>query len=290
VNPPRVAVIIPTFNRWPHVRQAVDSVLTQTYPNAECVVVDDASTDGTSHFLCGEYRDRVRFLTKAVNGEKSAARNDGIRATKAAFVCFLDSDDLLTPDSVEARIELYLRDPTFDGVVYGPVVSEQNEVPKACPEGDVLAAYVRHRFVRNPGFLISLQNMLTHGMYREDLTHREDVELLIRLAATFPFKCCKVPVARIRRLDRSARFDYAKQVRQGDRVVRYLRNDPFVVERLGKRFADVEFHEAKELAGADYRLGDLPAFRRGYLQLWKRWPSRAALEGRFLRRFLGSFL
>jgi glycosyltransferase involved in cell wall biosynthesis len=292
---PRVAVVIPTFNRWPYVREAVNSVLAQTYPNVECVVVDDASTDRTSEFLCREYPDRIRLLTKAHNGEKSAARNDGIRSTQAAFVCLLDSDDLLTPEAVEARMRVFLDDPGFDGVAYGPVLNAQD--PETArpysgrwPEGDVLEAYIKERFVRNPGYLISVASMLRYGMYREDLTHREDVELFIRLASHLEFRCCQVPVARIRRVDSSARFDYGKYLQQGDRLVAYLRSDPYVLKRLGDGLADIEFSEAKGLARARYRTSDYRGFRRSYLGLCRRWPGRMLVEGRFLRRFLFSLV
>ena len=292
---PRVAVVIPTFNRWPYVREAVNSVLAQTYTHVECVVVDDASTDRTSVFLSSEYRDRIRLLTKTKNGEKSAARNDGIKATQAAFVCVLDSDDLLTPESVEVRLRVFLDDRDFDGVAYGPVVGEEDwgEPPRRSgnsPEGDVLEAYVKDHFVRNPGYLISTANMLRYGMYREDLTHREDVELLVRLAARLEFRCCHAPVARIRRVDRSARFDYGKYLQQGDRLVAYLRSDPYVLTRLGDRLADIEFSEAKGLARAQYRTSDYRGFRRSYLDLCRSWPGRMLAEGRFLRRFLFSLL
>ncbi len=292
---PQVAVIIPTFNRWPCVREAVNSVLTQTYPNVECVVVDDASTDRTSEFLSREYRGHIRLITKARNGEKSGARNDGIRATQAVFVCMLDSDDLMTPVSVEARMRIFFDDPRFDGVAYGPVLDERDsDTPPRpsdnLPEGDVLAAYVKSHFVRNPGYLISTDNMLRYGMYREDLTHREDVELFIRLASRLDFKCCQVPVARIRRIDRSARFDYTKYLQQGDRLVGHLRTDPLVMRRLGERMADIEFSEAKGLARAQYRTNDYKGFRRSYLHLCHRWPGRMLAEARFLRRFLSSLV
>ena len=293
MNLPQVAVVIPTFNRWPHVREAVDSVLAQTYPNVECVVVDDASTDGTSESLSREFGDRIRLLTKPENGEKSAARNDGIRATRAAYICVLDSDDLMTPVSVEARMRVFCADPAFDGVVYGPLLTEHDPETRIrsrqWPEGDVLEAYVKQPFVRNPGYLISTPNMLRYGMYREDLTHREDVELLIRLASRLEFRCCRVAVARVRRIDRSARHEYRKYLDQGDRLVRYLRSDPHVMRRLGKRIRDIEFSEAKELARARYRTGDFEGFRRAYLELWRDQPERMWHEPRFLRRFLFSF-
>jgi glycosyltransferase involved in cell wall biosynthesis len=292
---PEVAVVIPTFNRRPLVCEAVNSVLAQTYPEVECVVVDDGSTDRTGEFLAREYRDRIRLLTRTKNGEKSAARNDGIRSTQAAFVCMLDSDDLLTPESVEARMRMFFDDPGFDGVVYGPVLRDPDRVQARpdsghWPEGDVLEAYLKNNFIHNQAFLLSTANMLRYGMYREDMTHREDVELLIRLACRLQFRCCEVPVARLRHVDRSSRCDFRKYLQQGDRLVGHLRSDPHVAKRLGSRIVDIEFSEARELARAWYRTGDYQNFRRSYLHLCWLWPERMLTEGRFLRRFLVSLV
>jgi len=101
---PKITVIIPTYNRWPYVCQAIDSVLKQSYLNAECLVVDDASTDGSYEKLRNKYGERIVLLRNEENKERSYSRNRGVIECNADFICFLDSDDILTQNSIEQRL------------------------------------------------------------------------------------------------------------------------------------------------------------------------------------------
>jgi glycosyltransferase involved in cell wall biosynthesis len=294
---PKVAIVIPTFNRWPHVGVAIDSVLAQSYPRTECVVVDDASTDGTAWEVQRVYGRRVRLIVQPENREKSAARNTGIRATDAQYVCMLDSDDVLTPNSVEARTRLFLEDPSFSGVAYGLSdwgKSRPNLTPEAFAnhdlQGDILHRYVEQPFVYNNDYLLSRENMLKFGMYREDMTNREDVELLIRLAAHLEFRFCGSYVARVRRVDGSAQSNHARYIRQGPRMITHLREDEFVAKRLGDRLEQLERRELVELARAHYKARQFRPFRSLFYHILKRWPWHAVGNPRMVRRFLVSLL
>jgi glycosyltransferase involved in cell wall biosynthesis len=294
---PKVAVVIPTFNRWPHVGEAIDSVLGQAYPRVECVVVDDASTDGTAAEVRRVYGGRVCLIVQPENREKSAARNTGIRATDAQYVCMLDSDDVLTENSVEDRLRLFLQDPGFSGVAYG--LSDRGKrrlnlgweaLSAKAPQGDVLHRLVAQPFVLNNDFLLSRENMLRFGMYKEDLTNREDVELLIRLAARLEFRFCGSYVARVRRVDASAQFDHGKYLRQGARMIAHLRADEFVAGRLGERLDWLERQELVELARAHYKARQFRPFRSLYYRILRRWPWHAVSNRRMMRRFVLSLL
>ena len=92
-----VSVIIPTFDRRQALREAVDSVLSQSHPEVEVIVVDDGSTDGTGEFMASAFDDpRVRYRYQA-NAGVSAARNAGLDLATGAYIAFLDSDDTWEP-------------------------------------------------------------------------------------------------------------------------------------------------------------------------------------------------
>ena len=290
---PKVAVIIPTFNRWPHLRVAIDSVLAQTYSRVECVVIDDASTDGTADEVRRIYGDRVRLIVNPENREKSPTRNIAIRATDAEYVCMLDSDDALTENSVEDRISLFLEDPDFSGVAYGLADQGKKRLnPKVEVftkkefQGDVLHRYVEHPFILNNDFLLSRENMLKFGMYQEDMTNRTDFELLIRLTAHLEFRFCGSYVSRVRRVDVSAQLDHCKYLRQGMRAIAHLREDPFVAERLGDRLDWLERQELVGLARAHYKARQFRPFRTLFYRIFRQWPWYALSNRRMVRRFL----
>ncbi|MGQ9509114.1 MAG: glycosyltransferase family 2 protein [Thermodesulfobacteriota bacterium] len=90
---PKVSVIIPTYNRFSMVKEAIDSVLAQDFEDFELIVVDDGSTDGTFEALRG-YGEKIKLLQHAQNRGVSAARNTGILRSKGKYIAFLDSDDL----------------------------------------------------------------------------------------------------------------------------------------------------------------------------------------------------
>jgi glycosyltransferase involved in cell wall biosynthesis len=90
---PKISVIIPTYNRLPMLKEAVDSVLAQDFEDFELIVVDDGSTDGTYEAI-KEYGGRVKVLQNPQNRGVSAARNKGILHAKGKYLAFLDSDDL----------------------------------------------------------------------------------------------------------------------------------------------------------------------------------------------------
>jgi glycosyltransferase involved in cell wall biosynthesis len=102
-----VSTIIPTYNRANLITEALDSVLAQTFPNVEVIVVDDGSTDATSEVLA-RYGGRIRVIYQR-NAGPAAARNRGIAAANGEFIAFLDSDDLWLPEKLERQVNLLER-------------------------------------------------------------------------------------------------------------------------------------------------------------------------------------
>lgn len=100
-----VSVIVPVYNTEKYVREALNSVIAQTYSNLEILVIDDGSTDG-SGAICDEFqrRDpRVRVVHQENRG-LSGARNTGLRLMRGEFVAFLDSDDRYYSKMIETMI------------------------------------------------------------------------------------------------------------------------------------------------------------------------------------------
>lgn len=100
-----VSVIVPIYNTEPYLRKCVDSILTQTYCDIECILVDDGSPDNSGK-ICDEYAQndsRVRVIHK-INGGLSDARNAGIDVATGEYLMFVDSDDYIMPETVEKLV------------------------------------------------------------------------------------------------------------------------------------------------------------------------------------------
>jgi glycosyltransferase involved in cell wall biosynthesis len=102
---PLVTVVIPTWNRLPLLREAVASVIAQTYPAWELVIVDDGSTDGTAAWVRSLGDPRVRLLEVPRLAHVGRLRNLGARAGRGALVSFLDSDDEWVPGKLWTQVE-----------------------------------------------------------------------------------------------------------------------------------------------------------------------------------------
>ncbi len=103
----KLSVIIPTFNCGKHLPVAVESLLRQTYQDFEIVIVDDGSKDDTREVVDGFLKmapGKIKYIYQENKGEASA-RNRGISEASGDYVCFLDSDDYYTDDSIELRLK-----------------------------------------------------------------------------------------------------------------------------------------------------------------------------------------
>jgi glycosyltransferase involved in cell wall biosynthesis len=110
------SVVIPTFNRAGHLRQALDSVFAQTFGDYEVIVVDDGSTDDTEK-VANHYGNRIQLFRQSNQGP-GAARNLGIQEARGEFVAFLDSDDIWFPWTLK-NLEQVVARPSRPGFIAG---------------------------------------------------------------------------------------------------------------------------------------------------------------------------
>lgn len=141
MNTPLVTVVIPTFNSADFLPATLDSVLAQTYPAIEVIVVDDGSTDNTATVL-GPYMDDIRYVKQENWGGPSQPRNAGVARARGALVAFFDSDDLMMADKIEISVRAFSENPRL-GLVFSNFqgISEQGQVLNE----DFLAVYTGFR-------------------------------------------------------------------------------------------------------------------------------------------------
>lgn len=121
---PRVSIVIPLYNKAESVRAAVDSVLRQSFPDFELIVVDDGSTDSSAFVVAGIADRRLRLLGQA-NAGPGAARNRGLGEALGEYVAFLDADDEWEPTLLELAVAALDRQPECGAWVSGHAVGPE---------------------------------------------------------------------------------------------------------------------------------------------------------------------
>ena len=122
---PKVSIIIPTHNRGDYIGDALQSIIAQTLPDWEAIVVDDGSTDDTEVIVKSYTNSRIRYIYQENKGV-AAARNAGLKTTWGSYIAFLDSDDLFLPNKLELQVNFLEAQPDL-GLVAGGFIGIDRE-------------------------------------------------------------------------------------------------------------------------------------------------------------------
>ena len=175
----KVSIIVPIYNSAKSLTRCIDSVLLQTEPDWELILVDDGSKDGSSE-LCRKYASadqRISYFYKE-NGGVSSARNRGLDLAKGDFVLFIDSDDYIEPNTLERTLGK-MSEGNFDCVVWGFNQNGHIWAPKE--ERDFLDINdFKRDFVKYLNNLLCspcnklFKRALIKEKFNENITHAED--------------------------------------------------------------------------------------------------------------------
>jgi glycosyltransferase involved in cell wall biosynthesis len=170
---PLVSVICLCYNHERFIAEALDSVLAQTYPNLEIIVVDDCSTDYSVEVIEEYLRKypQLTFISTGSNQGNTRAFNMGWRASKGALIIDFATDDVLLPDRVEKQVQAFLELDESYGVVYSDAEyiddntnhigfhcarNKQGEVISFAPSGDIFQHLLGCYFVCPPTMMMKL--------------------------------------------------------------------------------------------------------------------------------------
>jgi glycosyltransferase involved in cell wall biosynthesis len=154
-NFPLISVVIPVYNREGYLSEAIESVLGQTYPAIELIVVDDGSSDRTAE-IAQSYPLTYHFQPNSGIG---SARNAGIALAKGEFFAFLDSDDIWVTDKLAKQMAVFESDPNLEAVFgyaqqfYSPEVNEEFRKRILCPEQPIAAHIATAMLIKRSSFM-----------------------------------------------------------------------------------------------------------------------------------------
>lgn len=184
---PTVSVIIPTRDRSKLLRQAIESVLTQTYSDYEIIVVDDGSSENIAA-VAGSYDNRVRY-ERLPSGGVSKARNHGIRCAKGRYVAFLDSDDLFAPDKLQRQVAWLERHPEI-GMTYSGYRSVNEALEPIAEHQAVVYSDSKSMLttctIATPTVMVRHEVFEQVGYFDESMHLAEDIDLWTRIFRLYP--------------------------------------------------------------------------------------------------------
>lgn len=204
-----ISVIVPSYNRKSTIKRCINSILIQTYPIFEIIIVDDGSDDGTLEFIEKEYKSdkRIQIIKQDHKGAQ-VARNAGIRAAQGEYIAFLDSDDEWLPDKLILQVQELRKNP--NAVICGDGIIQQDwldSIPKVYDvkehknnrigvkklfklhgkSGYVYKEILNNSFCLFQALLTSKRHLMDIGMLDENVPTFQEWDTAIRLAERYEF-------------------------------------------------------------------------------------------------------
>jgi len=228
---PIVSAILPTYNRGRLLRDAVESVVRQTFVDWELLIVDDGSTDGSTSFVSELGDRRIRVSNIAHSGSPARARNAAVGMASGEWIAFLDSDDVWLPQKLELQIGALREQPacgwscTGFGFIdeAGAPVQQRAGRPYQPVSGwvlDELLGGVAGLSVTIVTVAVRRSLLVDVGEFDDALVPREDTDLILRLARRSPMLALRDPLTLIREHTgrTTARMSTADLFEQGARL------------------------------------------------------------------------
>jgi glycosyltransferase involved in cell wall biosynthesis len=255
-----VSVVIPVFNAAKWIKETIDSILTQTYPVLEILIVDDGSTDETAGIV-QEYGAPVRYINQKHRGV-SAARNLGIALARGNLIAFIDGDDYWHPRKIESQVKLLNEKKLswvsceiqpFNTNTRSPI----DGLASPMQDGDVLKALFMNNFIGSASPMVQRSVFDEVGLFNEAHEARigEDWDMWLRIASKHPLGVVYEKLAFLRIHSTSAMSSTSMEEK-----VKCLIG---VIERAAERDANRLGALKKEaLAGVYYNAG-VQSFKQG---------------------------
>lgn len=177
-----ISVIMPVFNGEKYVREAIDSILIQTFKNFEFIIVDDASVDSTSSIIHSYTDTRIVFLLNEKNIGNYPSRNRGMNIARGRYICVMDADDVAFPERLEKQCNYLDVHPELLAV--GSDFIFFNNKRKCVPVSfeEILIALLNNNCFLHPSLMIRSDVIRKQGGYNEKYVYSSDYDLMCRLS------------------------------------------------------------------------------------------------------------
>lgn len=196
-SPPRVSVIIAVYNGVSQIHDSMTSLLSQTFDDFEIIIVDDASTDGTSELIKEYPSSKIKTIRLNTNLGPSTARNKGIQCASGELIAIMDSDDIALPERLAQQVSFLDQHPEIDLVGSYVNLCYENGHESLAQRPLTHSAIAKTSSwtcpVWNTTIMFRSRIMETLSGYPEDFRHGEDYRFIVQVMKHY--KIANIPQA-----------------------------------------------------------------------------------------------
>ena len=179
---PLISVIMPVYNAAPYIRQAIDSILNQSYANFEFIIIDDGSTDKSISIIQSFQDSRIRFFRNDLNLKIVETLNRGLSLAKGKYIARMDADDVAMPERLHKQVAFMEEnlDIGLCGTWYENIGDKQGVVKLATDHDEIVFRLLVHFEMLHPSWLIRSSLIQKYGL-KYELLYGEDYHFLFKM-------------------------------------------------------------------------------------------------------------
>lgn len=199
-----ISVILTVFNGEKFLKEAIESILNQTYQEFELIIIDDGSTDSTLQIIDSYHELRIRLIENGHNRGQSYSRNLGIQKSKGEYIAIMDADDIALPNRLEIQYE-YLKSNTEISLCgsWIEVIGEEGDFKKIrkvpTDNFEIKADLIFNCPIIHPTVMFVKKDFVENGFfYDEEFRYAQDMELWSRAMFKLNFSNIPLPLLKMR--------------------------------------------------------------------------------------------
>ncbi|WP_160724887.1 glycosyltransferase family 2 protein [Bacillus sp. USDA818B3_A] len=182
-----ITVVIPTYNRANKINKSIESVMEQTYPVDEIIIVDDFSTDHTEQVVRSFNNEKIKYVVNSFKKGANGARNTGIMMAKGQYIAFQDSDDRWLPEKIAKQYHYMMEHPSVDLCFCSMdlIGSKRGIVPKRQVTPKEMATQLEKGNFISTQTIFTKNNVAKSILFDEDLKRFQDWDFVLRVVREY---------------------------------------------------------------------------------------------------------
>ncbi|MDQ3392690.1 MAG: glycosyltransferase [Bacteroidota bacterium] len=216
-----VTVLMPVYNGEKYLREAIDSVLCQTYKEFEFLIINDGSSDGSLDIINSYNDPRIRLISNEKNIQLIATLNLGLKLAKGKYIARMDCDDVSYPERLQEQVNFMDTNPEIgiSGTWY--IRSDNNQLnQRPVSHEEIKVFLIKGAAILHPTAIFRKELFDKHQLrFKSEYIHAEDYELWVRASALFKLANIPKPLLQYRKHPKQVSQSYSKEQKETTRKI-----------------------------------------------------------------------